>query len=330
MKRIVLKKTKITLIWLSITILPILLFGILHINDTKKELIQSAEDQLSLILNEKEAELEKFFEETKNVALDIQNAESVKEYIKLINNPKLKNSSSGYEDHVRNLIFAAQESDKYNHIFLSNRDGRVILSPNERDKTKDTLHHNFYLFDLGIFREALIRPVISDFSTWIESDNYYLLMLHPIKDWEGKTNAVLTFELDITYLNTLLLEEGFTIALIDENMNSAVKLKNSKRHKVMKSNFDETKNKGHFFGKFEINGILFFGYYKKMENYPLILIAEISESDVFNDLENFKASLLIILWLTFVIVLVSNSIYFYQNNHNEEHDEEEHNDENLS
>ena len=302
--KIVSKTSKTVLTLILLLMGPLVLLGLVYLQSIKDDLKSFNQKKIHEILRAKEILLEQHFQKTRDIAVELKDKEFFKRYVKETGESSKLTKASQKEIH--DLIFEIQKNNKdwCHYVFLSNREGVVVISPHDKDKSKHTQHLNFYLYDLKIFKEALKQPVVSGYATWAESDQYYQLLLHPLKNQEGFAEAVLVFELKIDYLNKLLVEEGVGIRLADSSKRIASKMKGARLPSVDEKGFDEAFRRGHYFGEYAEGDTPGLAYYHKMKNYPLMLCAQMTDSVAYKDLKPYKVSFLVALWMVFVMILV--------------------------
>ncbi len=100
------------------------------------------------------------------------------------------------------LSYQEQHWGIYHHISVANSQGTIIIGVPHNGKPSPHVGHS--IANLPQFNEALSRPVLTPFFGWTEGDHFHQLYLYPIKDSAGQSIGMLTFEIEIGYLNHLI------------------------------------------------------------------------------------------------------------------------------
>ncbi|RMH11611.1 MAG: hypothetical protein D6695_08825, partial [Planctomycetota bacterium] len=119
---------------------------------------------------------------------------------------------------------AAEWGDTH-HIFLTDSDGNVVLSPphDEQDLpfylphivgvdqiNRAGSHLGHFIGNRSFFRQALTEPVVSPFYGFEERDHYHQLVLNPVFGPAGEPLGTVVIEIAIDAV-TALMQEGITV-----------------------------------------------------------------------------------------------------------------------
>ncbi|MDF1839202.1 MAG: EAL domain-containing protein, partial [Planctomycetota bacterium] len=125
-------------------------------------------------------------------------------------------------------LFHQTQSDlwgKSHHIFLTDVEGNVIMSPPRLDYEGDFRlpfspgaekvavlgsHLGGFVGDNGFFENALLEPTVTTFFSFKEQDHYHQLIMHPVMGEQGTAKGVVVVEVAIDTV-TEMLSSGFTL-----------------------------------------------------------------------------------------------------------------------
>ncbi len=307
-------RTKLFGIFLGLGIVPLLILGFVNIYHTRSSFRETTQRELYNVVKVKESALHDHYALIKLNARTLATMSAIEQFYKDYYQTHDPTASPAYEN-VSELLREYQENHwgVFHHVFLSDKNGKVILSPPHGNSTSSHLGH--VIASSPFFHKALGSTQITDFFGFEETDHYHQLLMEPVKDAEGKPLGVIVFEIDLGRINDIL-KSNFKIG-----NNSSIFIATLKGFKVVRDKADfsttihsngilEALQKGHVFGEFVTNdGLDVMGMYIKDDEYPWVIGIEASAAEVFAPVKKE------IWWLVFIIigvaaVVVGSGIYF--------------------
>lgn len=318
-------KTKLTLLLVFVALAPLVTMGTLHFYQTTQSVTQSIQESLLTIVKSKENALENYIESTEDIGKAIAETGSMQDFIRLSIKEELTRAElvrkRFMERQVQNIIFRFQETHwgKYHHIFLIDRTRKIVISPNHGEISagspsshvgQDASENEWamYALDTGLTQ-------VSDYSSWVESDHTHQMLFYPVKDQEGISRAVLGFELQIPYEQSILSEDfqlGETgrIFLMTTDGVPIVYQGIENQQPQLTPGLQEALQTG-FSSERRVNteDVEVIDLYLKNEKYPWILVAEIETQEAFKDLYELQKLMLMGIGATLIIAVLV-SIFF--------------------
>lgn len=310
-------KAKLIAISLSIALIPLLLMGIMNIGKTTSNVHESVEANLAAIVRAKEAALEDYLKTSEKAAKSFAETDAMRKYVAYLNREIQAEELAAYEaatDEIDNILYSYQEANwgVYHHIFVADLKGEVTLSPQHGAKEKGSPSSHFHsdIAQNKWFAPALENAQITDYSTFAEADHYHQLLMHPVKDSTGKTQAVIGMELMISHEQDILakdfkLGETGKIYLATLEGSPVVHLKGQEKRAIKTAAMVEAQTSGFSAGLTENEqGKEVIGYYLRNEKYPWVLVAEIEAEEAFRGIESLRDFLVYGLALTALVVII--------------------------
>ncbi len=213
---------------------------------------------------------------------------------------------------AKELLHSYQEEHWgiYHHISVADPHGTVIIGVPHSGKPSPHIGHS--IGELPQFSQALLHPVLTPFFGWTEGDHFHQLYLYPIKNAEGQTLGVLSFEIEIGYLNQLLQsgkKEAETVPvhfyLLTED--GTVIVRNKTDSTVSHVPIQQVLTAGYYIHTFtDANGKEFFGIYlHNTEHFPIVMAAEVPSELFFAPIQQMlRWNILLLIVAIAVIILV--------------------------
>ncbi len=300
-------RTKLFGIFLALGVGPLIVLGMINIFQTRSSFQHSIERELLNVAKVKESALHDHYAIIKLNAHTLAQMDVLQEYLKQYYAAG-EDIQNDFYPQVFELMKKYQETHwgVFHHVFLTDKNGKVILSPPHGNAT--TSHAGHSIASSPFFIKALGQTQITDFFGFEETDHYHQLLLQPVKDDGGNPMGVLVFEIDLGKINEVL-KANFKIG-----ENSSVFLATLKGFKVVrdKSKFSSTIHsqgiiealqKGTVVGEFVTNdGQKVIGMYIKDDEYPWVIGIEASTAEVFAPI---RAQ---IWWLVFIVLAVAGVV----------------------
>lgn len=298
-------RAKITITILIFGLLPLIVASYFN-HSILKEQIQS---QLWNIAEIKQAALENHLHLLKT------NARALSETNVLNRLLASKSPQNQLKQDAHNLILSFQENHwgVFHHVFLTDTDGEVILSPGHNNSTKSHLGEE--IKDSPFFKPALSTTQVTDFYGFSETDHFHQLLMQPIKGKNGTTLGVLVLEVEIDYV-AQILNKGFTLGKSGQifltTLDRKKVLKNKDAGKKIYNNpiIAEASDKGKSFGAYQNeNNQAMVGIYITDKKHPWILGVEILESEAYSSLSGQFTTFLFALIIGTIFVIIAGFIF---------------------
>ncbi len=317
-------KTKLLLLLILIALLPLAALGFINYFKTTEIFTEAVQDYLHTIVRAKESALVEYIESTETIGAAIATTDIVQSYVKLTNLKLSEKNQQGLkllQKRVENLLYSFQETHwgRYHHIFLINRSNRIVISPNhgKLEKGSPSSHLNEDTSQNEWAMRAMQRgeTTVSDYSSWKESDHSHQMLFYPVKDSNGRVQALLGFELQIPY-EQQILTEGFSLGetgkiyLTTEDGVPIVYKGIENQVPLNTTGLIEVKASGTSAGRrMNAQGREVIDLYASHNEYPWILVAEIETDEAFDQLYNLQTILVAGLLGTLVLVLILALIF---------------------
>ncbi len=300
-------RTKLFGIFLALGVGPLIVLGIINIYQTRSSFQHSIERELLNVAKVKESALHDHYAIIKLNALTLARMSDIQNFLNQYYETQ-GNVENDYYPSAYELMREYQEAHwgVFHHVFLTDKNGKVILSPPHGNAT--TSHAGHSIASSPFFIKALGSTQITDFFGFEETDHYHQLLLQPVKDDNGNPIGVLVFEIDLGKINDVL-KANFKIG-----ENSSVFLATLKGFKVVRDKADfsstihsqgiiEALQKGHVVGEFVTNdGQNVIGMYIKDNEYPWVIGIEAASAEVFAPIRRQ------IWWLVFIVLAVAGVV----------------------
>lgn len=319
-------KTKLILVALLISLVPLFIFGVISLSKTTELLSESIKNNLNTIVRSKESALESFILNTQKTAQAFVSTATVEDYISYfyrdLDEEEVFKFNKAKEE-VNDMLYHYMEEHwavEYHHIFIADITGEVVLSPEHGSDDNKLLssHLGADISDNPWFNAALKEFQVTDYFTWTETDHYHQLLLLPIKNREGVAMAVMGFELMLDYEHDILVKDfdlGETgkILLATLDGQPVVHFKDKEQPQLDHAGIEEAKVSGFYVGR-SINekGVEVIGFYLKNNRFPWILVAEIETREAFADLRiialYFYVGLVITAMLVIFLIIILSSL----------------------
>ncbi len=307
-------RTKLFGIFLFLGLIPLVILGLINIFHTKSSFRETTQRELLNVAKVKESALHDQYTLIKRNAETLAQINAVKHFLQQYYETNNIENNESYEK-VFELFRKYQENHWgiFHHIFVADKNGKIILSPPHGNSTKSHLGHS--IASSPFFRKAMGEPQITDFFGFEETDHYHQLLMQPVKDENGMPLGVIVFEIDLGRINDVL-QANFKIG-----KHGSIFLATLKGFKVVKNKSDfsttihsqgiiEALNKGHVTGEFVTNdGEKVLGMYIKDDKYPWVIGIEASTAEVFAPVRR-EIWMLVIILLVVGAVVVGSGLYF--------------------
>jgi methyl-accepting chemotaxis protein len=284
---------------------PILTIGLMNVRQTSKVLEHQIEQQLVQQANIVDGRVDDFYKLIKRNAVAMAQNDNLTAYLERAARYGASRVPTRYVTAAARQLQQYQEAHwgPFHHIMLAGAEGEIILSPNRTPDLSPSGHFGDDLSESPFFKEALDRPVTTDFFGFDEKDHYHQLLLQPVKV-DGKTLGVVAFEVSIDYLNNLLNEES------DENA-PHIFMATLEGREVRSAKDEDVRHdgpvldaarKGSVVGFFPgANGKELFGYYKRALEYPWVFGLTVDKAVAFAPVtESMRTMITFILFSLFV------------------------------
>ncbi len=317
-------KTKLTILLLSMSLIPLATLGFINYYQTTDIFTKSIQEFLFTIVKSKEDALENYIDATETAGLAIASTDVLQQYIAQVNKELKPEQAVQFIDikkQVENLLYSFQEAHwgKYHHIFLIDKSKKIVISPNHGKKVKGSpsSHLNEDTSGNKWAMKALLEGItgVSDYSSWVESDHSHQMLFYPVKDSSGTSQAVIGFELQIPYEKEILTknfklgESGKVFLATSEGV--PITYKGMKNQLPLNTpGIIEAQETG-FSSALRSNsdGIEVIDLYLKNEKYPWIMVAKIEAKEAFYSLYSIQTTMLIGLLATLVIVIILSILF---------------------
>lgn len=310
-------RTKLMIVLLLIALVPLAALGIINYSQTTRVFNESIQDSLLTIVQTKNDRLEQYIEDTEKIGQSISETDILKQYISYprdASNPEAVTAFSALEKQIENILYSFQEANwgKYHHIFLIDNTKRIAISPNhgaaERGSPSSHVGEDTSgnLWANRAFKQG--KTIVSDYSSWVESDHTHQMLFFPVKDTAGVTQAVIGFELQIPY-EQALLQENFKLGetgkvFLTTTLGVPIVYQGIESQTALQtSGIAEVRNTGLSSGRrANAEGVDVIDLYLANDTYPWILVAEVEASEAFKSLNAIQTTLIIGLILTLFLV----------------------------
>ena len=309
-------KVKIISLTLILSIIPIIVLGINNLNSTTNTLRESEIEKLSTLTKTKEASLEDYLDAAIKSAQGLADSQAVHDYI---NNTEQRTEVTQENDQepvdnsqaALNSLRSFQEANwgRYHHIYITNKQGKVILSPPHGDSTSS--HKDQDISKSSYFKAAFDTAQVTDFFGFEEADHYHSILIQPIKI-NNQAEGFLVFELEIGHITEVLtknLELGETGKLLlttSEGM-PIVRNKGEEQEQLTSPGIIEAQENGEAQGIFpNQEGTNVIGVYDKHDIYPWIIGFEINEEELLQSVNHIRQSTYLGVLVTMVIVIIAS------------------------
>ena len=301
-----------------------------------EETLARTEDQLKIRASERERLLVRHIEGMQSIAAKLAETTSVREYLSAVE----RDDAGGLEnfgDSAEDIMSVTQRSQwgRTHHIFLTNRDGDVVLSPPKepteipcrlptvgtealRNRLGTHLGHN--IADHEDFFAALDRPVVSSFYGFVERDHNHQLIMQPVRDAEGRAVGTVVIEVAIDHIDQMLTD-GFTLGetgkiFIATRRGRAVSHRVDGFSEALRSQgLAQALASGEIrYGEFEGHeGETVFGIYRPSEIFPWVICVEIDQAEVMAPITAEKQAIALIALATALalgVIGIAVGLYF--------------------
>jgi methyl-accepting chemotaxis protein len=313
-------KLKLTIALLLMALVPLATLGTINYFQTTDIFTKSIQKFLLDIARTKEGVLENYITTTESAAQTMAETDIFQEYLSYPENKYLTPEETSQREVVRkqveNILYSFQETHwkQYHHIFLINKFHEIVVSPNHGKEAKGSpsSHLGEDTSENKWVSQALVKGIttVSDFSSWVESDHNHQMLFFPVKGALGKTQAIIGFELQIPYEQTILtqnLKLGETgsvfltttegVPIVYKSIESQIPLDTQGINEAKKTGFSSgLRHNG--------EGVEVVDLYLKHKKYPWILVAEVEATEAFHDLKIIQKSMTILSLATFLAVVV--------------------------
>lgn len=261
---------------IGITLLPFIAFSFVVL----WRVVHLAEaltlEKLRLVAEVKDNAAEQYYRQLLQDAAAMAGHPAVIAYLR---NPSDARSKEAAEQVLRQIQEAKWGS--YHHVFLSDVEGTVRLSPPHGNATNT--HEGQSIRGLFYFTQALQQPLLTDFFGFEERDHYHQLVLHPVRTENGQAVGLVVIEVVIQHLLSWMnaehaqLPEGSRLFLSTLEGREIVHSKEDPevwhRRSVMRAVGEAD---GEVFGTFqEPNRPAYIGYYRRARSGPFVLGLEV-------------------------------------------------------
>ncbi len=197
-------------------------------------------------------------------------------------------SESENYQHALHVIRNYQEASwgKLHHVFITDTDGRVVLSPPHGDSKGS--HLGDEVEHPGIKTALQGQSVVTDFFGFSEKTHFHQLYMEPIKDAGGQTvvgvvivEVVIAHQMELLASNVELGESG-KIFMVTMDGQKIVNGKDEQEPPLEHSGIFQAIEEHHVVGEFVDHlGTPVLGMYLHQDEYPWVLCVEIDRSEVF-------------------------------------------------
>ncbi len=312
-------KLKLTIALLGMALIPLGTLGTINYYQTTDIFTKSIQSFLLDLARSKETVLENYIETTESAARSLADTDVFQKYIaypeKRHLTPEQITQREVVKKQVENALYSFQETHwkQYHHIFLINKFHEIVISPNHgnEEKGSPSSHLGEDTSENIWATKALItgKTTVSNYSSWVESDHNHQMLFFPVKNSSGETQAVIGFELQIPYEQTLLTENlqlGETGKVFLTTTDGVpIVYKDMKNQSPLKTQgISEAKKNGFSSGlRLNAKGIEVIDLYLKNNKYPWILVVEIEAKEAFHDLKNIQKSMTFLSLITLLAVI---------------------------
>lgn len=311
-------KTKLIILILLVAIVPLGLLGTYSYYKTTDIFVKSVQDSIHTIVKSKANALRNYIENTEITGQTIAANDALQKYISFNRKPTTPIEKSEFKalaGEVDHLLYSFQEAawGKYHHIFLIDRNMKIVVSPNhgatERGSPSSHIGEDTSANKWAVSALTSGTTTVSDFSSWVESDHIHQMLFYPVKDNNGRVHALIGFELQIPHEQKLMTDDfelGKTGRVILATTKGVPILHKGMGDEptVPLSRIIEAQTAGFSAGKsLNFAGVEVIDLYLKEDKYPWVLIAEIETEEVYQDINKLQKYVLIGLGLTLVIAL---------------------------
>ena len=301
---------KILLLLLGVAIPPLVITGFFGLQSSRKQLTHQIEDHLQTVVDVKRASIDAYYKELAANGKALAHHSATRGFLhEYYTNPE------GFKEapvthRASELMHKFQESHwgSLHHIFIADKEGKVILSPPHGNSTKSHLNHS--IVENPFFKEALHKAQLTDFFGFEEKDHFHQLYMQPVKDEAGNPLGVIVFEITIADIRHRL-KEGIKLG---ESGKIFLTTLDGREIVHSKSEFlDEpihaegvhlALQKGRAAGVFKSNGESIFGVYVKDPQYPFVIASEINAAEVFAPVRKQTVLFLLSLFISVVAIAV--------------------------
>ena len=309
-------RTKLLFLLLPITIALLAGLGYVNYLKTIEMSTRAIQEQLQTIASARQVALVEYIESTEKLGNSVAATEIVQTYIELVNRNLRGTNNKETVDmlgkRVEDLLYSVQESHwgRYKRIFLINRSNRIVISPKHGLREKgspsallgEDMSSNPWA--MGAMQKG--KAMLSDYRLPNQNDNGMQSMFVPVRDVSNRVQAVIGFELELSYQQQLITE-GFSIGntgriyLLSDR---GVAITQKGPPPLTGELLNQVKLNGTSTGR-RLNelGREVIGFYTKQKQFPWILATEVEAAEVFASLYELQIMLIIGLAVTLVILI---------------------------
>lgn len=311
-------KSKLAILVLLITALPLIGFGVVSYFKTRDILTVSIQESLQSIVDIKADKLERYIDSTASLGQSIARTSAFQTYVNRLAEGA---PSEAVTAQVSDLLRATQEANwgKYHHVFVLDRSKRIVVSPNHGFKAvgSPSAHLNEDVSGNPWAMQALASGEIqvSDYSSWSESDHNHQMLFLPVRDASNTVQAVIGFELSIGH-EVALLSEGVNLGqtgrvflatdrgvpISEKGIESAAPLQTDG---IIEALRDGTSTGV----RLNDDGVEVVDLYAKDEKYPWVLVAEVETTEAFAPINNLQKFGVIALAVTGALALLLSLLF---------------------
>ncbi|MGK5092584.1 methyl-accepting chemotaxis protein [Deltaproteobacteria bacterium TL4] len=279
-------KQKFILFFIFASLIPLVLVGgynfMVKVNQAENEI----ERHLSTLAKIKQQTLNNFLLDIQLQLKALSNNKNVIELLRLSANSEGNISQTPAFQNANEVLLNYQESywGKLHHVFITNAEGKVIVSPPHENSTSSHLEQN--ISQSSFFQQSLKKPTITDFYSFSEKDHFHQLSMQPVFDVTGEVLGVIVAEVMIAYQNQILAEnfqigETGKIFITALNGQKIVQDKEQQEFLLEREGFNKVVVQGTVMGNYEDeSGNEFFGLYNHDPKYPWILCIEVDRAEI--------------------------------------------------
>ncbi len=305
-------KSKLIVLLLTFALLPLLITGWNNMSHNRDILKEEIQKELKHVADLKQSSLEAHLNMIAHEAKAIAHINAVKDFLQ--NRASgAGNTSETYQ--ARDVILQFQENHWgiFHHIFITDPQGLVVLSPGHNHSTKSHLGEN--VSSSPFFQRALSQPQVTDFFGFAETDHFHQLYLQPVKNDNNETLGVIVFEVKIDYVNHIL-NDGFKLGnsgklfLATLKLQPVVEKKSDFSGKLSQPGLKSALSNGHAFSEFTSQkGESMVGVYLRSKKYPWIIGVEIDQDEVYAPINDQLSQFILVFLIAGIIVGIAGFIF---------------------
>ncbi len=303
---------KLVSILLALALIPLVIIIILNNTSSLKIAKQNAKTILQDTTRAKEEALNNYLdsvmEKADYIAKRPETVELTQAFQGKGNLNLLKSDAEIKQAYEDVSLYIKREQDahwgKNHHIFITDTNGYVFLSPPHGDSTKSHSDHN--ISSHPFFKRSLESTQITDFFSFSEASHYHQLLMQPIKSDTKKTLGILVVEICIDYVKDILnrdftLGETGKIFLSTVDKKEVVATKDEEIKSLRSEGLNVALKQNFACDEYRLGEKIILGCYIKHPKWDWILTTEIDKDDIYSDAYQILKSSIINSAILFII-----------------------------